>query len=114
MHETGIAEGILSSVLDAADGADAKRVNRVNVSIGVLTEVSEDALQFAWEVLRRDTIAGDATLDVTMLEALSVCADCQHRFGHGRWDGTKCPSCGSYVVSLVSGRELNIDSIDID
>src|SRR5574340_781611 len=114
MHEAGIAEGILSSVLDAARGAEAQRVNCVNVTIGVLTEVAEDALQFAWDILRRDTIAADAALNVTMLEAVSVCADCQHRFGHGRWDGAKCPSCGSYVVSLVSGRELNIDSIDID
>lgn|SRR5574340_1684888 len=114
MHEMGIAEGILTSAVDAAEQAEGVRINSVDVTIGELTEVSEDALQFAWEALRTGTIAEGATLNVTMLDAASLCADCGREFAHGRWDGARCPACESYIVSLVRGRELKIDSIDID
>jgi hydrogenase nickel incorporation protein HypA/HybF len=114
MHEMGIAEGILSSAIQGAENAGGTRINEVNVTVGVLTEVMEDALQFAWEVLRADTMAADATLGVTMLDARSRCADCAHEWVHGRYSGAKCPSCGGYLIGLLSGRELKIDSIDID
>lgn len=114
MHELGIAQGILDSAISAAEGADAVRINVVNVTIGELTEVMEDSLQFAWEAIRVETIAEDATLNVTMLTARTRCAVCGHEWEHGRYDGAQCPSCSGYIVSLVRGRELKIDSIDID
>lgn len=114
MHELGIAQGILSSAITAAEGAGATRINSVNVTIGVLTEVMEDSLQFAWEAIRAETMAADAELSVTMLAASSRCALCGHEWEHGRYDGAQCPTCGQYLVSLVRGREMKIDTIDID
>ena len=114
MHELGIAEGILTSAIEGATGAGGSRINSVDVSIGELTQVMEDALQFAWQAIVADTMAVSATLNVTMLGALTRCADCGHEFEHGRYDGAQCPSCGSYLVQLLRGRELKIDSIDID
>lgn len=114
MHETGIAEGILTAAIQAARDAGASRINTVEVTIGTLTEVMEDALQFAWEALRAGTIAEAADLAVAMVGARSRCADCGHEFAHDRYDGARCPACASYVVELVQGRELRIDAIDVD
>ena len=114
MHELGIAEGILSSALTGAEGAGATRINEVDITVGVLTEVMEDALQFAWEAIRVGTMAEDAVLNVTMLDARSQCADCGHEWVHDRYSGAQCPSCSGYLMRLLSGRELKIDSIDID
>lgn len=114
MHELGIANGILTSAINAAEGEGALCINSVDVSVGALTEVMEDALRFAWECLRTGTMAEGAALNVTILGASSRCADCGREFAHGRFDGARCPSCGSYIVELVHGRELKIDSIDID
>lgn len=113
MHEMGICDGIVKAAIEAAEEAGAARINSIDVTIGELTEVIEDPLQFAFDVLRKGTIAEDATLNVTFLPARSVCADCAAEFSHGRFDA-KCPECGSLVVRLVQGRELKIDSIDID
>ncbi len=109
----GICDGIVTASLEAAEKADAKKINSIDVTIGVLTEIQEDALQFAYSVLTKDTIAADSTLNVTMLAARSVCGECSAEFGHGRFDA-KCPECGSYVCTLVQGRELQIDSMDVD
>ena len=114
MHELGIAEGILGSAVTAARDAEAVRINTVTVTIGELTEVMEDALQFAWDAICPGTLAEGATLEVHMTRARSRCAECGSEFEHGRYDGSKCPSCGSMFVQLLTGRELKIDSIDID
>ncbi|MDI6901151.1 MAG: hydrogenase maturation nickel metallochaperone HypA [Anaerosomatales bacterium] len=109
----GICQGILTAATDAAEREGAARINSIDVTIGELTQVVEDALQFAFEVLRQDTIAADATLTVTFLEPRSRCTECDIEFAHGRFD-VHCPECGSYVCDLVQGKELAIESIDID
>lgn len=114
MHELGIAEGILRASIKGAEDAGATRINDVDVIIGELTEIMEDALQFAWESIRAGTMADQALLHVSFIKPLSACADCGHEFEHGRYDGARCPACGSFVVVLQRGRELTIDSIDID
>ena len=114
MHEMGIAEGILSSSLEAAASAGARGITGVYVTIGELTEVSEDALQFAWEAICPGTRAEGSVLDITMVPATSRCADCAHEWVHDRYSGARCPSCGGWVVMLQQGREMKIDSIDID
>jgi len=114
MHEMGIAEGILTSSLDAAEDAGATRITRVFVTIGELTEVMEDALQFAWEAITPETMAEGSALTVTMVAPVSRCADCGHEWVHDRYSGAQCPSCEGWVVALLRGRELKIDSIDID
>jgi hydrogenase nickel incorporation protein HypA/HybF len=114
MHEMGIAEGILSSSLEAAESAGARGITGVYVTIGELTEVSEDALQFAWEAICPGTRAEGSVLDITMVPATSRCADCAHEWVHDRYSGARCPSCGGWVVMLQQGREMKIDSIDID
>ncbi|MDY0340092.1 MAG: hydrogenase maturation nickel metallochaperone HypA [Coriobacteriia bacterium] len=114
MHEMGIAEGILSSSLDAAQGAGARGITVVYLTIGELTEISEDALHFAWEAIAPGTLAEGSTLSITMVRASSSCADCGHEWEHDRYSGAQCPECGSWIVMLHSGRELKIDSIDID
>lgn len=114
MHEMGIAEGILSSAIRGAEDAGAARINEVDVTVGVLTEVMEDALQFAWEAIRSGTMAEQASLNVTMLDARTRCADCGHEWVHDRYSGAQCPTCSGYLVTLLAGRELKIDSIDID
>ena len=114
MHELGIAEGILGSAIDAAQGAGGSKINSVDVTIGELTEVMEDALQFAWEAICPGTRAEGSVLDITMVPATSRCADCAHEWVHDRYSGARCPSCGGWVVMLQQGREMKIDSIDID
>jgi hydrogenase nickel incorporation protein HypA/HybF len=114
MHELGIAQGILDSAITAAKDAGATRINEVDITVGELTEVMEEALHFAWDAIAPGTLAEGASLNVTMVGGISKCALCGHEWEHGRYDGAQCPECKGYIVSLVRGRELKIDSIDID
>jgi hydrogenase nickel incorporation protein HypA/HybF len=109
----GIADGILTACVESAAGQGAVRINRIDVRVGELTQVMEDALHFAFEALRKGTMAETAELHVAFISPRSKCLECGVEFDHGRYE-IKCPSCGAYLCELLAGRELAIDSMDID
>jgi hydrogenase nickel incorporation protein HypA/HybF len=113
MHEMGITQGILASAIDAAEAEHATRINEIRISVGDMTDVVEDALQFAFEALREGTMAEDAVLVVNHVSPKSRCMACGKEFEHDKWDLT-CPACESFICEVIEGRELRIDSIDID
>jgi hydrogenase nickel incorporation protein HypA/HybF len=61
MHEVALAQGILEVVLDVADGRPAKAVR---VRAGELQAVTQDSLQFCFELVAQDTLAAGAQLEV--------------------------------------------------
>lgn len=113
MHELGIMTGVMDAVGQAAADAGAIRVLKVSLSVGVMTEAIEDALRFAFEALSERTICEGAELSITMVQPKSRCLECGAEFEHDRFH-MLCPSCGSFATELLAGRELQIDSIEVD
>lgn len=113
MHEMGIMSGVLETVRTAAEDAGATKVTRVQLSIGRMTEAIEDVLVFAWEALSEGTICEGAELDVHMIEPRSLCPECGTEFEHDRFH-RGCPQCGNMLTELVAGREMQLDSIEVD
>ena len=113
MHEMGIMSGILESSFEAAQQADAKRITEIRITIGELTEIQEFALDFAFESMTPGTMAEGAKLVVTTLTPSSKCRECGLFYEHDRFE-MLCPSCGSFNVEPLTGRELRIDSIEVD
>lgn len=113
MHEMGIMEGVLDSALKSAQQAHALRIRKITLSIGDMTECIDDALQFSFEILSENTLAQGATLVLNKVSPRSVCLDCRKEFDHDRFH-RQCPYCQSYSTDLIAGRELSIDSIEVD
>jgi hydrogenase nickel incorporation protein HypA/HybF len=113
MHEMGITQGILAAAVEAAEREGATKINEIDISVGDLTEIVEDALQFAFEAMRGETMAAQAVLVVTHVAPRSRCMTCTTEFEHDKYDMT-CPKCESFMIETLTGRELRIDSIDID
>lgn len=113
MHELGIMTGVVDAVNAAARTSGAVRVLKVSLSVGVMTEAVEDALQFAFEVLcESEPLLRGAQLEISMVEPKSRCLDCGAVFSHDRFHVT-CPSCGGFS-ELLEGKDLRIDSIEVD
>ncbi|MGV8083241.1 MAG: hydrogenase maturation nickel metallochaperone HypA [Coriobacteriia bacterium] len=113
MHEIGVMNGILEAACDAAKNAGMARITEIRVTIGELTEVMEPALEFAFEALKPGTMAENATLVITKVSPRSRCKVCGHEYEHGRF-AISCPKCDSFMVELLQGRELRIDSIEAE
>ena len=113
MHEMGIIAGVLDAVVRSAADAGADRVTAVSLRIGEMTEAIPDALQFAFEALSEGTVCEGAQLAIEIVGPRSICAECGGQFDHDRFHRT-CPACGSYETLLIAGRELEIDSIEVE
>jgi hydrogenase nickel incorporation protein HypA/HybF len=115
MHEMGITAEILAAVLEVCEKDGAVKLNTVRATVGDLTEVVPDSLQFAWEVLTPGTFAEGAVLEITETVGRSECIECGTQFEHDRYD-RHCtnPACGSFATQVIGGDELRVDAIDID
>lgn len=113
MHEMSIVAGVLDAATVSARDAGAERVTRITLRIGDMTEVIDEALEFAFEALTEGTICEGAELEVIKVSPRSLCLECAEEFDHDRFHRI-CPLCGSYETKLVQGRELAIESIEVE
>ena len=113
MHELSITQSILSIALEKANEANAGNISRINLVIGELSGIVDDCVQFYFELLSKDTIAAEANLSFQRPPAQLRCRSCAMVFSpsNGGWE---CPDCRGQSVEIVSGRELYIDSIEVE
>jgi hydrogenase nickel incorporation protein HypA/HybF len=113
MHEMGLATEIVRIVTESIplEMADPK-VERVNLKVGKLAAVVPQSLQFCFEIAAREGPAEGAELHIEEIGVSARCNDCAHR-----WDidapAFQCPKCNSGSIEMLSGRELDIESIEL-
>lgn len=112
MHELGLMTGIMDAVIAAANDAGADRVTEIDLTVGEMTEVVEEAMHFAFEVLSEGTICEGATLKMNIVQPRSRCLECDAEYDHDRFH-MRCPECDSPFTELLQGREMQIESIEI-
>lgn len=108
--------GVLDAVEESARQAGATKVLKVSLSVGEMTEAIEDALVFAFEALQEleeHALSRDAELAITMVRPKSRCLECGAEYEHDRFH-MLCPECDSFATELIAGRELQVDSIEVD
>ena len=64
MHEVSIMQNTLDIAISQAQQQGATKIDSLTLKIGKLSGVIPEALEFAFEVLIRDTIAEDAQLEI--------------------------------------------------
>ncbi len=112
MHELGILQEMLDIVLEQARQNSATRVHGVRLKVGDLSGVVPEALQFAFDVVTRGTLAEGATLELIPVPVTCYCGRCERIFSP---DGPvhRCPECGSLEAHTVAGEELLLESIEM-
>jgi len=107
----------MSSVLDAVEASakehNARRVVEIRLVIGQMSEVLEDAMEFAFETLTPGTMTEGAALTITRVSPKSRCLECGYEFEHDRYRFA-CPECDSLATELLAGKEMYIDSMEIE
>ncbi|MDR1712819.1 MAG: hydrogenase maturation nickel metallochaperone HypA [Coriobacteriales bacterium] len=106
-------QSVLDTVEASARDAGAERVTVIKLVIGEMSEVVEEAMEFAFEALSPQTLSAGAALEMRIVRPRSRCAACGQEFEHDRYHRA-CPHCGSLACELIAGRELYIDAIEIE
>ncbi len=114
MHELAIAEALIEQIgteLDRAGQSGA--VKRVELAIGRLSGVHCDCLRFAFNLLSPGTRAQGAELSIRQPPAVSRCRQCEAAVEIAEMV-IDCPQCGSPEIVIEEGRELLLESIEIE
>jgi hydrogenase nickel incorporation protein HypA/HybF len=113
MHELAITQSMLDLVLEQAEKAGAKEVGKINLVIGEMTGVVEQCVQFYFGFISRGTLAEGAVLSFKMIPTTARCRNCNKNFELKEFDWT-CPHCQSNNIEIVAGKELFVESIEVE
>ncbi len=114
MHELSITQNILEIALDYGRRSQASRILEIHLQIGEISGLVPECLHQCFEIVSEGTIAAGAKLCIERIPARMRCQRCAIPFpvDPSVWE-TRCPSCGSKETGLISGRELKIDSLEV-
>lgn len=112
MHELSVTESILKIVLQSAQENDAEEVTDISLTIGALSSIIDDSVQFYWDHISKGTIAQNAKLHFNRVLATLKCRDCDLEYNLDE-ELIPCPACNSINLEIISGEEFQIDHIEI-
>jgi hydrogenase nickel incorporation protein HypA/HybF len=109
MHEFSIASAVVDTAVRHAAG---RRVTAVSVRSGRLRQVVPESLAFAFALLARETVCEGAALEHEVVPARLRCDACDRE-----WEIElpvfRCPTCETADVAVLSGSELEVESIEV-
>ena len=113
MHEMSIALNILQIATESAAQENAERINTVEIAVGRLSGVLADSLGFCFDIIKNNTPAMHAKLNIIDILGRGQCLSCKSEFDTDSLF-SPCPNCGDISINILQGKELNIKSINID
>ena len=108
VHELSITQSVVDAVLERTGG---RRVTTVRLQVGALSGVVADAMRFCFDLVTSDTPLEGADLEIDEVKGVARCRACGDQFALSDLI-LLCP-CGSADVSVESGRELSIMSVEV-
>jgi hydrogenase nickel incorporation protein HypA/HybF len=113
MHEVAIMAEAVRMAEESARAAGARRITGVRLRVGTLSGAVPEAMQFAWDVVRRESLAAGAWIEIETVTAMSWCETCQAEFAcEHLWN--ECPRCRELSGDVRRGRELELAAVEIE
>lgn len=113
MHEVSMMQNTLDIAIAQARQNGATKIERLTMNIGELSGVIPEALEFAFEVLIRGTIAENAQLEIKTIPVVCYCQECDRHFQPNNYI-YECPECQRISTNIIHGRELELVSLVVD
>jgi hydrogenase nickel incorporation protein HypA/HybF len=114
MHELSLVTSVVESVTQALSDYPGAKVLSVRLKVGALASVVEDAMQFCYGIATEGTPLEGSRLVVDLLPVVMHCEKCAADVELPGVQSFRCPRCGTPLSDMRQGRELEIDSFEID
>ncbi|PAX51212.1 hydrogenase maturation nickel metallochaperone HypA [Brunnivagina elsteri] len=112
MHEVGLMRNILDAAIERATQEGAHHIYTVEIRLGEAAGVAEESLEQAFEIVKKDTIAEMAHLQINHVPTVSYCPNCNIEFQPIDLL-YECPECHQPYCEIRQGKELEIASLAI-
>jgi len=114
MHELSIISSVVDTVVESVQKYPGARVKEVRLRVGALTSVIEDSLQFCYGIATDDTPLEGSRLVVNIVPVTVHCDACGAEGPIESLQSFRCSQCGEPAEDVRHGRELEIESIEIE
>jgi len=118
MHELSIVASVVDTVTESLealpDASKGARVLQVRLRVGVLASVVVESLEFCWGIATEGTSLEGSKLVVKTIPVVMHCAVCDADVKLEGVQSFRCPRCDEPCSDLLQGRELEIESFEID
>jgi hydrogenase nickel incorporation protein HypA/HybF len=114
MHELSIVASVVESVTESLEAYPGSRVLEVRLRVGALSSVVVDSLEFCWGLATEGSPLEGSRLVVKTLPVVMHCAGCAADVELAGVQSFRCPRCDAPCSDLRQGRELDIESFEIE
>jgi hydrogenase nickel incorporation protein HypA/HybF len=114
LHELSIILGVIETVSESAQAANAKQIIATYLRVGALSGVVKDALLFSFDLASQDTPLAGSKLIVEELPVVIHCHSCGENKVLDGVQSFRCPVCHTPSADIRQGKELEIRSIEIE
>ena len=114
MHEASIAISLIETVSDLCQQEGYNSIESVRLKVGRAAGILPDALLFAFDVAKSDTIANKAELIIEYIPLGGFCYDCGSQFDSEDRYIYACPACKSSAIKITRGDELQIIDMEVN
>ena len=112
MHELSIALSIIELAEEEARKAGSSVISELELEVGQLAGVDFEALEFALEMSKLNTILEHSLITINKINGIRHCIDCNTDFNTDEMVSS-CPLCNGYRFKLIQGDELRIKSLTV-
>ena len=113
LHELSLTQNIVDLAVEYASRENAEKILSITLEIGALSGVVAEAVEFAFEICSKETVAEGADLVICHIPGKGRCLDCRKETEIKTLTHL-CPHCGSLALETVQGQEMQFTEMEID
>lgn len=113
MHELAMVRSIYEVIENKIKEFDVKKVVQVKLVVGELTGVEDTTMQACFEMYVQSTPVEGAKLIIERVPVKVQCRICGNEY-ETKIPFSECPDCGNKSFKIISGKELYIDSLEVE
>jgi hydrogenase nickel incorporation protein HypA/HybF len=113
MHELSIAMSMIDQITEESESRGGLRVEAVHMKLGIFSGVDKDALLFAFELACEGSLLAGSRLVIETIPLVIYCVTCQKDRVPPSVYQLSCPDCGSPGQKIVTGREIEVASLEV-
>jgi hydrogenase nickel incorporation protein HypA/HybF len=113
MHEVALAQAVWRQVESEMAKRPGQRLLALTLAVGRWSGADPESLQFALGLVAQDSAWPAAAVHMRSVPLALRCRACRREFQPGEVD-LVCPGCGSYDSEVLQGRDVLLESIEVE